>query len=301
MKELFVIFFLIISIKILSQPYVIYNNDTINRTDSKKLKQGKWIYFNDTYKNKIAQEGEYKNSKKEGIWKVYYKNGTLKSEITYKENQPIGNIKTYYENGNPQEEGFWEKNRWLGEYKLYYDNGQLKYHWFFDQKGKRTGTQQYFHPNGKLQIEGKWIEGKETGKITEFYETGQIAKVSDFKNGILDGDVVEYYTDGQTKSKSVYNNGMIDVNQNYAYEHTPKKNENQNNTDSTTNQVIRKFTGTGYYKFLNAKGQIEREGTFENGILMDGKRYFYDENGNIIKTMIIKEGRIIKTVAGNPQ
>ncbi len=294
-----IIFYTVVSF---SQKYKIYNGDTINRVDENNLKQGLWIYFNDEYKNKIVQKGQYVNNKKEGVWQTFYPNGNLKSEITYKNNKQTGPVKIYYEDGTLQETGYWKYNKWVGEYKYYYPNGNLKYHWFFDESGKRTGTQEYFYESGKKQISGQWVEGKETGKITEYYENGNVKKIADFEQGKLNGSVTEYYSDGQIKSRSTYKNGQMDVSQNYAYEH---KNNNENTTKPTDDEKennqkdYEKFTGTGYYKFVNAQGLIEREGQFDHGIMVEGKRYFYDENGKLLKTAVIKNGRIVKTISAN--
>ncbi len=279
-----------------AQKYELYQGDTINYTDQNNLKQGLWIYFNDEYQGRIAKKGFYKDNKKNGLWEIYYKNGNLKSQITYKDNRQYGEVKIFYENGSPKEEGYWKINKWVGEYKYYYDNGQIKYHWFFDENGKRTGFQEYYYDNGVKQIEGEWKQGKESGQIKEYYANGNLQKVSTFSEGTLNGQVVEYYSDGQIKSKSVYVSGKIDINQSYAYQ--PKQNTNNDNTavKDTAKTEYKTFNGTGFYKFVNDKGLVEREGNFVNGVLMDGKRYIYDDNGKKIKTIIIENGRKVKVI-----
>lgn len=283
---------------LLSQTFDIYKGDTINVVDKNNTKQGLWIYFNDNYKNRISQWGKYRDGAKDGAWETFYSNGNLKSKIEYQKNRQNGLVNIYYENGTIQEEGFWRQNRWIGEYKFYYPTGKIKYHWYYNDNGKRTGTQAYFYENGQKQIEGQWAEGKENGKITEYYSNGKVEKVSNFQNGDLNGSVVEYYSDGQVKSRSVFVNGQVDINQNYAYgnKNNPDNNVADNNQNNQDDPEYKRFNGNGYYKFVNENGQIDREGTFENGILVDGKKYIYDDKGKKIKTAIIINGRIIRYI-----
>jgi hypothetical protein len=63
-------------------------SDTINYTNPKGIKQGKWIEFkNDTSTNdhqvKI-REGQYINNMKTGVWKEYYDDEAIKFILTYR-------------------------------------------------------------------------------------------------------------------------------------------------------------------------------------------------------------------------
>ena len=44
------------------------------------------------------REGEYKNGKKHGPWKLYYPNGQLKSEATFHEGLYTGYYCSYHDN-----------------------------------------------------------------------------------------------------------------------------------------------------------------------------------------------------------
>lgn len=301
-KSLTLSLFIILSINTFAQKFELYQGDTINKTDSKNLKQGLWIFFSIDFAGGISQKGNYIDNKKNGTWQTFHQNGKLKSVINYEDNKQSGEVIIYYPNGKIQEKGFWKVNKWVGEYFYYHENGIVKYHWFFNNDGKRTGKQQYFYENGKPQIDGDWVEGKEKGIITEYYTNGNIKKTSNFTDGLLNGSVTEYYADGQLKSKSVYIAGQVDINQNYAYAPTvnntnnPNENDVNNDIKPDTNKTseVKFFTGTGYYKFLNEKGQIDREGDFQNGILIEGKRYIYDNGGKLLKIAIIQDGRFVK-------
>ena len=68
------------------------------------------------------------------------------------------------------------------------------------------------------------------------------------------------------------------------------ENNNENNSSYTT------FTGTGYHKLFNEHQQITMEGNFKKGILMKGKKYYYNENNNLVRTDIIEKGKIVKII-----
>jgi antitoxin component YwqK of YwqJK toxin-antitoxin module len=307
MKKIILILFIpLLFLQTKAQSFKIFNSDTINIIDKNNLKQGLWIYFNNNYKNKIAKKGYYYNNLKTGKWISFYPNGNIKTIITYNNNRQEGPVKSFYKNGKLQEQGFWKINKWIGEYKYFYPNGNIKYHWFFDKNGKRTGKQTYYYSNGKKQIEGQWNQGKENGKITQYYKSGKIQQITNFSDGKINGSIVQYYPDGQIKSRTLYTNGQIDITQSYAYEHKKTNLKPSSNIinkkpkqDSTKSVDYKAFSGTGYYKFVNDKGLIDREGNFKDGILIDGKRYIYNKDGKKIKTAIIKNGQVIKIIKLN--
>jgi len=293
---------------IFGQKYEIYKNDTINKIDTKNQKQGLWIYFYDAKKEKIRQKGNFVNDQKQGEWTTFYENGKIMSVTTFKNNKPNGYTKSYYPSGNIQEEGNWQLNKWIGEYKYYYENGQLKYHWYYDENGQRTGKQDYFYSNGQKQIEGEWLQGKETGTIKEYHPNGKISKVANFESGKLNGTYSEYYEDGSIKTKVIFIQGEADPQQSYVYS-PPVKEEDKKKEDDAFSQVGKDFTkdstetkqyrifsGTGYYKFINENGQIDREGTFDKGVLIEGKKYIYDSNGKLVRTAIINNGRVVQII-----
>ncbi len=271
MKFLFLLssFIFLININNVAQNFKILNGDTINRIDNNNLKQGLWISFNEDTGKKI-DEGIYKNGKKSGIWKKYYKSGTIKSEITYLNNIPTGYAKFYYANGNVSEEGIWKINKWTGNYKYYFENGKLSYDWNYNSSGKRTGDQKYYHENGNLMIEGDWANGKEAGALKEYYVDGSLKSEKSFADGKLDETSVKHYKKQETKAIVTKKEKSI--------------------------ESVKLFTGNGYYKLNNKNKKVDREGEFLNGRLVDGKRYFYNSNGELIKTSIYKNGKLIRNI-----
>lgn len=289
------------------QANALYEGQVVNITDKNNLKQGLWVYFYDTLHTMVSCKGNFVDDKREGVWTNFYRSGKVKSTITFSENRESGYVKFFYENGQVSEEGLWVNNHWVGEYRYYYSNGQLAYRWNHDENGRRTGQQQYFYENGKVRITGNWVEGMEDGQITEYYEGGRVRSESQWKNGFTDGVMKEYYEDGSLSAEYVFNNGIYDAVASRVYRERKKPREEtevnppepDNNEPALAvthedNPAI--FTGSGYHKFYGNNKKIDREGEFQNGTLVNGKRYYYDTNGKLIRTAIYENGRIVNTI-----
>ncbi|MCQ2973660.1 MAG: hypothetical protein MJ211_02475 [Bacteroidales bacterium] len=286
-----------------AQTQEIIDGQVVNKTDENHLKQGLWILFYDSDKKQISSKGNYVDNRKQGVWTEYYRNGNMKSSITYKDNNQDGYVKLYYEDGTLSEEGIWKINKWVGEYKYFRPSGQIAYEWEFDEEGRRTGEQKYYYESGKLRISGYWENGKESGNQLEYYDSGRLRSESQWKDGITDGLMKEYYENGNLHAELVYNEGIFDPGQSKIYDKTkqnkienvvktevkveePKQPDNGNN--------LERFAGSGFHKIYDTEKRIIREGNFLNGVFISGKRYYYNSKGEVVKTAIYENGRIVK-------
>src|ERR1035437_9994447 len=264
------------------------NSDTLNQVDpTTGLKQGYWIVNNNIKKlpnypaEAKVEEGRFADSKKIGIWKMYYPSGSIKSEITYTEDGRKGNAKMNYENGKMQEEGLWENNRWVGDYKSYYENGQVFYNFKYNNSGKREGKQQYFYDNGKTMMVGDMHDGKEAGVWEGYYENGDLREKKAFNDGTLDATNTEIYAPKQPLP--------------------PKKEETTSTEpakviDSKTekvNDAQPPFVGEGYAKLFNMNKQISKEGEFKKYRLINGTDYIYNKDGILDRIAVYKDGRYV--------
>jgi len=82
-------FLLLISLNGYSQPksYIIgVKGDTLNKVDSKGLRQGKWVIHVDGVREEpgYEEEGEYVNNRKEGGWRLYTLDGDLSGVEFYR-------------------------------------------------------------------------------------------------------------------------------------------------------------------------------------------------------------------------
>lgn len=269
------------------QTYEMYEGDTINMVDVNSKKQGYWIIFG-RMKNvpgfsadQRIEEGEYVNSKKQGLWKKYYPNEQLKSEITYKNNRPSGTYKLFYENGNVEEEGVWKNNRQTGKFKRYYQSGQVMQDFSFAENGKRNGEQLYYHENGQLEVKVNIVEGKEEGLMQRWYPNGDLKEEKVFNGGVVDPASVKTYEPTQP---------VVEVEEEKLI---PEKTTTVNTTDQPNQGASTaplRGIPDGYNKLYNKNRVISQDGYFKNGKLIDGKWYRYDNNGILIRIEIYKNG-----------
>jgi antitoxin component YwqK of YwqJK toxin-antitoxin module len=269
-----------------AQTYNVIGTDTINIVDVNGKKQGKWVVTNavlgkECYaEDQKVEEGKFADSKKTGFWKEYFCNNSVKSKIYYDNNRPNGYAVIYHENGKIKEEGVWKNNRWTGTYKLYYPNGQVQQSFNFNAAGKREGKQTYFYENGQVMIEGSWEGGKEAGEIKEYYENGDVKAIQVFNGGIMNGAATKTFEPKRPIAKSQTIDKEIDA-PIVVVEKTEKDN------------LGKMFNGEGYWQLYNRNKQVTKDGVFQHNRFMDGKAYFYDENGLLLRVAIYKNGTYV--------
>jgi hypothetical protein len=121
MQRLFLFILLFCSIKSYSQAgsFIIgVKGDTLNKVDSKSMKQGKWINRVDEVRGEpgYEEEGEYKNNRKEGTWRLYSLDGDLIGLEFYKWGNKDGLCQYFNSSGALLREENW---RALNPDKLY--------------------------------------------------------------------------------------------------------------------------------------------------------------------------------------
>lgn len=269
----------------LAQSYELYNQDTINYTDATGKKQGKWIIFNRTKKlpnypaDAKVEEGKYTDNRKVGPWQEYYPNGKPKHKITFENGRPNGYAIFYHDNGKIKEEGMWKNNRWVGTYKMYYDNGQVMQEFNFNSMGKREGKQTYYYENGQVMIEGNWKGGKEDGIVKEYYENGDIKAEKNFAGGTLDPATTKTYAAKKPLPKP---------------DDLPKVAPPSVSSNEVT-AAAKPTSGplNGEHTLLNKNKQVSKRGYFENNKLIDGRVYYYSDDGILMRIALYKGGRYV--------
>lgn len=254
----------------------------INKLDENGRKTGYWIITGDISKEKgyepdaKVEEGEYVSSRKTGLWKKYWKNGKLKSEITFKRGRPNGDYVTYFENGNIEEKSSWGGNKQTGTYEMYYPNGQLMKKKVFSNDGKSTGKVEYFFENGQKELEFTTVDGIEEGEATWFYENGDVKIKKDFSGGAVTAE---------TPFERV-NDPYVDP--------TPKKEVKGPKASGEENEAQGGKAGKeivdGHHITYDKDKNILMEGEFKNSRLFNGKHYLYDEFGLLDHIDIYKKG-----------
>lgn len=263
--------------------FVLAAGDSVNVVDVTGKRQGPWTLYGRDKKDPAYspdakwQEGRYKDSQKTGVWIEYYPNQVKKSELTYVNNRPNGHAIMYNENGKKSEEGTWVGSRWVGDYKLYYDDGTPRQSFNYSQLGQRDGSQNYYHPNGKVAITVDMKGGKEQGWKKEYDDNGNLIRETFFADGVID----------PAKTK-VYDTAKPDK----APEETGPKQESKVVSDPNFKPNKGTFNGEGDW-ILYKNGQITMKGTFHLKKLVNGEERIYDNNGLLRQIKLYKEGKYV--------
>ena len=127
------------------------------------------------------------------------------------------------------------------------------------------------YENGNLMISGTWSNGYETEDIHEYNEDGTPnTKRFDPGPSIIKEDSLE----------SIENNAIDSIVVKANKKLTPPK-------------IIPTFDGNGFHEFKDRYGNNSKVGEFENGLLVNGKIFKYNQKGKLIQTKHVKNGKIV--------
>ena len=250
-----------------------------NFTDVDGKKQGPWIYFGKDRPEKgypadgKIEEGPFLDNRKNGVWTKYHKDGMTPRLVgNYVNGRAKGDYTKSFENGQIKEIGTRGNKKMTGSLKRYFEDGQVKQEKTFNEQGKEDGVQKMYHPNGQIWLEYETKNGVKTGKQTRYTESGEIKQV------------ITYAEDG-----TIANKEEIEVKEPIVEIIKEVSGSGPKNVGTDTNGET--FKPNGYNKTYNADKELEQDGKFKNGKLLDGKLYKYDSDGILLKIEIWKSGK----------
>lgn len=269
--------------------YVNAQNDSINRKDSEDKKQGHWIYYgadrpDQGYPNEgKIEEGRYVNDRKEGPWIKYWEDGkTMKLKGHYINSRPNGEYWKYHRNGILKEHGEFYKNQYNGSHEKYDSTGQLIYKSKYDE-GKLIDTAFMYFANGCLEaIEIMDDKGVRLRSI--MYSKDDCNKVLEDITQHPHG-YIEPVTDFSFKKDSIVIRS-IDYQENGTWRYY------SNFVNEFADENI--CTDQGYLKKYNKDKELLFDGTCKNGRLTNGKLYFYDSDGILLRIEIWENGIFLR-------
>jgi antitoxin component YwqK of YwqJK toxin-antitoxin module len=127
-----------------------------------------------------------KNSFRQGIWRTFWPDGNLKSEVVYRENKKNGLEMNWYNRSNCVKK------------ESYYYNGQL------------DGTVTFYNKNCKKEFVENYKNGIKEGLEISYYPNGNIKAEGYYKKGNLDGVYKVYTKTGKFDFESRTTNGPVD-------------------------------------------------------------------------------------------
>jgi len=129
--------------------YKVYQNDTINIIDKDSLKQG--------------------------IWKEFWSNGDLKSEVFYKNNKKQGLEINWFDEPDCVELEAYYKDGMLDGPSIYYTKKCKKNVFQTFKNGLKEGLELEYYPNGHIKAEGKYKKGNLDGYYRVYDKNGVFA------------------------------------------------------------------------------------------------------------------------------
>ena len=243
-------------------------SDTINQINPDNgRKTGYWIIKGSMSKikgydaNAKVEEGIYENSRKNGLWKKFWPNGAIKSEIIYKNGRSTGSYTTYFNNGQTEEKGTMKNGLLVGNFELYWANGEARQLKTFNELGATEGRVQYFYENGNTELDFTTINGKETGQSTWYFENGDKKREVTYNEGGIVAESVDFERT---------NAAFIDPDP-APVQKGPKI---QGSFNSANSNLV-----DNYGKTYDDNKNILMDGEFKGDRLFNGRHYIYDEFG----------------------
>ena len=242
-------------------------------------KHGKSKYF---YKNgHLAHLESYKNGKKHGKWKEFYKNGRLEVVYNYKNDKKHGRYKRYFENGAIKSKGKYRNGKKIGKHISYMKyKGKYVTSIIYKYQGdveKRT----IFYPDSKNKYEYKETKKEDLIRSTAFNHNGKISH--DYQkdtNSDKPGTVTYYYKNGKASLIGHYRlgnrNGVVK--------------RYHDNGQLYKSQVWENKKLLTIESCFDANGKPLDYGDFKQG---NGEVREYDSSGKLINILNYKDGKPI--------
>jgi len=202
--------------------------EKINRYNLSGLKTGKWIIYKNN-SERIIEEGNYSNGKKNGLFKIYNKRGDLDRIETYKNGKLIednsseildvqkelsddGSIKSIGSYANGKKQGIFREYDSEGNIisSSVYKNDVKVGEGVITGSGAYEGSWKIYYPTGELRAEGEYNGGVKEGSWKYYFISGELEQKGKFKKGKASGEWIWFFKSGETKREEYYRKGKED-------------------------------------------------------------------------------------------
>ncbi len=203
--------------------------EVLNRYDEKGWRQGFWRAYWPNGKPKW--EGKFVDDKRQGIFKEFDANGTLKTmekfdqDMIQKDAEEVKMLaikNTYHSTGKVSSIGSYSKDgRKEGLFRSFDDAGKPTTAAIFqgDRKmsegevsdvGALQGHWIEYYGTGEKRAEGEYKEGKKDGPWTFFHRGGEVEQKGNYVNGLPQGEWVWFFEGGGRHREERYRKGKED-------------------------------------------------------------------------------------------
>ena len=241
----------------------------------------------------------------EGIWRFYWRNGTLQALGDYRSGDApcaadefedhtqvpsegrSGHWREWNESGALVCEGCYALGKRAGVWLSWYGDGtQHTQGRFVD--GREHGEQLIWHPNGTLAKQGNFEKGRRQGVQREWNERGLLVEESSWTSGVLEGLCTHWDERGVRREQAQYRGGLL---------HGTRGLWNARGELT----CVSHYEGgqlEGQEELYHANGQVRVRGSYEQGEPV-GKWTAWDEDGAEIWSRDERAPREEKVVSGD--
>lgn len=167
---------------------------------------------------KIKVSAMYRNDIAEGIRREYKPDGTIEKSVMYHngiitgegsmldDGNKDGHWKEFFADGTLKSEGNYSDGKPVGDWKYFHLNRKTEQIGKFNKQGKPEGIWKWFYEDGKLLREENYRNGLRDGLLSEYDEDGKLVQEGEFVNGEEDGPW--FYLTGDDYVKGNYRDGL---------------------------------------------------------------------------------------------
>ena len=221
-----------------------FKNDEINKGRSNvKLKcysDGVTLY----------SETNYKDGKKQGEEKSYFKDGKLRTRSNFN----LGKLDGLYEVYSLMEDQSDDSEVSITHYKAFQG---------YYSEGTKQGKHVYYFSNQRLGKREFYESGVLEGEVVSYFKNGQLEERTTYKTGVFDGPFERYLEDGQPVIISNFKNGLKDGQEEIYHKETGQVLSRINYLRGDFNGPFEEFYPDGVVRLIGEFSRNKRVGLWE--------------------------------------
>jgi antitoxin component YwqK of YwqJK toxin-antitoxin module len=258
------------------------DNEIIFENFENDVKSGLTVYYYPDMK--VKRELNFVNGRENGISKEFSPDGLITGIIEYKNGFIVNRERINRFDLKGEKHGvwkeFWENDKVKTE--ISYNGGKKNgYYKEYDKNGSLIKLFKYV--NDSLVPDASEIARLDIK--TEYYSDGSIKKRGSFKGDIAQGVMREYSQEGKIIKSFIYNNGVVIaegiVDEKGLYQGFWK--EFYLNGNIKSEGEYKNGKKTGKWKYYHENGKIEQEGSYNSKGNKQGKWIWYYPSGNLLR------------------
>jgi antitoxin component YwqK of YwqJK toxin-antitoxin module len=245
---------------------------------------------------KIKVSALFRNGVPEGVMREYAADGKVEKSVLYKNGLVIGEgivlddgnregpWKDFYPDGSLKAEGTYEKGKQTGTWKYYHANGKTEQTGKYSKQGKPDGTWRWYFDNGQLLKEENYRNGLKDGLSTEYDETGKVVAEGEFVNDNEEGPWFELI--GDCFIRGSYRDGLRNG---MWYNFYLDRDESKTDSICFFKGGFIDDNPDGKHTWYWENGKVKDEGSYVNG-RKEGEWFKFNSDGTLFMTITYKQG-----------